>query len=90
MDTINDAELMLTRREAAGFLRERGFPVSQATLATLVSRGGGPRYFRFGPRALYKVNDLLDWAAAKLSAPRRSTAEADRAARRSAPASPNK
>jgi hypothetical protein len=68
---------LLTRAEAAQFLRERGFPVAAKTLATLVSRGGGPLYKRFGGRALYCAEDLLAWAEARCSPPRRSTAEAD-------------
>ena len=68
---------LLTRTEAAQFLQQRGFPIAARTLATLVSRGGGPTYLRFGQRALYRVEDLAAWAEARLAPPRRSTAEAD-------------
>ena len=68
---------LLTRAEAAHFLRERGFPIAAKTLATLVSRGNGPPYRRFGGRAIYDPKDLLAWAEARCSPPRRSTAEAD-------------
>jgi hypothetical protein len=85
-DTTGDADPMLPRREAASFLRKRGFQVAEASLATWASRGGGPRYYKFGPKAIYKPSDLLDWAEAKLSAPRCSTAEAD-CAEQSAPRS---
>jgi hypothetical protein len=68
---------LLTRAEAASFLQNHGFPVAAKTLATLVSRGGGPTYRRFGQRALYRTEDLLAWAEARCSPPRRSSAEAD-------------
>jgi hypothetical protein len=53
-----------TRVQAAKFLNERGFPVTETTLATKNSRGGGPRYFKFGKYALYTGADLLEWATA--------------------------
>lgn len=69
----------LGRGAAADFLAERGFPCTPATLATLASRGGGPPFTKFGPRALYRPRDLIAWAQGKLSSPRRSTSEADAA-----------
>ena len=68
---------LLTRVEAAQFLQQHGFPVAAKTLATMVSRGGGPAYRRFGQRALYRAEDLADWAESRCSPPRRSSAEAD-------------
>ena len=68
---------LLNRVEAARFLQERGFPVAARTLATMVSRGNGPTYRRFGQRAIYDPKDLLAWAEARCSPPRRSTAEAE-------------
>jgi len=69
---------LLNRVEAARFLQERGFPVAAKTLATLVSRGNGPTYRRFGGRALYCAEDLLAWAESRCSPPRRSSADAER------------
>jgi hypothetical protein len=77
---MTEINLLLDRRAAADFLAERGFPCSPATLATAVTRGGGPAFQKFGPRVLYRQSDLVAWAEGKLSAPRRSTSEADRAA----------
>ena len=71
---------LLTRVEAARFLQQRGFPVAARTLATLVSRGGGPAYRRFGQRALYRTEDLIAWAESRCSPPRRNSAEGERAA----------
>ena len=65
----------LTRPEAAQFLTERGFTISKNTLMKMASAGGGPIYRIFGHRAVYAPNDLLSWAEAKLSSPRRSTSE---------------
>jgi len=70
----------LTRTEAAQFLSQRGYPVAARTLATLVSRGGGPAYRKFGRRALYRTEDLIAWAESRCSPPRRNSAEGERAA----------
>jgi hypothetical protein len=72
-----DCDTLLARDQAAAALTAAGFPVSKATLATMASRGHGPIYRRFGPRALYRWGDLITWAEGRLSAPRRSTSEAD-------------
>jgi hypothetical protein len=70
-----DPNTLLGRRETAAALTEAGFKVSAETLTTMASRGGGPPYQRFGPRALYCWDDALKWARGRLSAPRRSAAE---------------
>jgi hypothetical protein len=71
------ADVRLTRRKTADALTEAGFPVKEGTLATKATRGGGPPYQKFGSRALYRWGDALLWAKGRLSAPRRSTSEAD-------------
>ena len=76
---MTEINLLLDRRAAADFLAERGFPCTPATLATLASRGGGPPFTKFGPRALYRPRDLIAWAQGKLSSPRLSTSKADAA-----------
>ncbi len=70
---------LLDRRAASVLLAELGFPCAAATLATLATRGGGPPFSKFGCRALYRRADLVAWAQAKLTPPRRSTSEADAA-----------
>jgi hypothetical protein len=67
-----DPNALLGRKETADALSEAGYP---ATLTTMASRGGGPPYQLFGPRALYRWGESLDWARQRLSAPRRSAAE---------------
>jgi hypothetical protein len=42
MDQFDKEDRLLTREAAAAFLTECGFPISAATLATMISRGGGP------------------------------------------------
>ena len=66
----------LLRPESADFLTERGFPTTKFTLQKMATTGGGPVYRIWGNRALYLRDDLLTWAEAKLSPPRRSTSEA--------------
>ena len=66
----------LSRKEAAAYLSGRGFRTSPLTLAKLVTVGGGPIYYRFGHRAVYKSQDLDAWAKTKLSAPMTSSSQA--------------
>jgi hypothetical protein len=64
-----DLETLLTRRQLADALTKAGFPTSPATLATKASRGGGPPYQRYGPRAMYRWNSALQWANGLLRSP---------------------
>ena len=68
-------EALLTRDQTATALTEMGFLVKSKTLATKATRGGGPPYRKFGPRALYRWGDALQWAHGRLAPPRRSTSE---------------
>jgi hypothetical protein len=72
-----DPETLLRRRPAAVALSNAGFPTAAATLATLACRGGGPPFRRYGRVPLYRWGELLAWAESRLSAPMRSTSEAD-------------
>jgi hypothetical protein len=58
--------LLLTRREAVEYLRERGFPVTVGMLARYASNGTGPRYTRFSKFSLHKPADLDVWASQML------------------------
>jgi hypothetical protein len=77
MAVPKDPETLLTRRELAEALGEVGFPIAVATLNTKASRGGGPPYRRFGPRALHPWGLSLEWAREKLGPLVSSTAELD-------------
>ena len=70
-----DPDKLLTRDQAAEALTEAGYPTSSSTLATKATRGGGPVMRKFGPRVLYRWDDLLLWAQSKTSEPRRTTSE---------------
>jgi hypothetical protein len=72
-----DPDALLTRAKTADALTEAGFPIAEATLATKATRGGGPPYQLFGPRALYRWRYALEWAQASLTEPRLSTSEGD-------------
>lgn len=63
----------LTRAEAAGYLNERGLPITKNTLQKMATTGGGPVYRLFGTRTVYTASDLDAWVEQKLEPPRRST-----------------
>ena len=50
----------LTPKEAATFLR-----LSVRTLAKHRVYGGGPRFYKFGRKILYAIDDLEAWANAR-------------------------
>ena len=52
---------LLSRRDTALAIAALGLPMSEATLATKASRGGGPPYRVFGRTALYQWGDVLKW-----------------------------
>lgn len=65
----------LTRKQAAEFLTERGFPVAATTLQKYATIGGGPEYQKFGNRSLYKPEKLIKWAESRIQEPRHNTSE---------------
>lgn len=73
----DDPNALLTRKAAAAVLNAAGYPVAEKTLATKATRGGGPPFAKFGPRALYRWSDALRWAQSRLGPPIGSTSEAD-------------
>jgi hypothetical protein len=73
----SNPDARLTREQNSDALKESGFPVENATLATKVTRGGGPPFHKFGARVLYRWGDALAWAQSRLSSPRRNTSEGD-------------
>ncbi len=72
---------ILTRKQVAEALRERGYPITQATLSTMATRGRGPSFVKFGRHTLYNLDAALAWAEGRCSPPRRVACEgASRAA----------
>ncbi len=72
----SDPNARLDRKTLALTMTAAGFPISQATLATLASRGGGPAFQLWGRKPLYRWGSALEWAESRLTAPVRSTSEA--------------
>src|SRR5215510_13492139 len=70
-----DGVRRLSRKEAAEFLTDLGYKTAAATLAKLASIGGGPVFESFGRKPLYRETNLLAWARAKTTGPRRSTSD---------------
>jgi hypothetical protein len=74
--TDNQTRRWLRRPQASEHIETTfNIPCSEATLATWATRGNGPPYSRVGNTALYRIEDLDQWALEKLSTPRRSTSE---------------
>lgn len=63
------------RADVPAYMKEKhGIPVALATLNKLAVGGGGPAMQYAGRIPLYSPEDLDAWAAERLSAPVRSTA----------------
>ena len=74
---MHDGEIYMTTKEAAEYLG-----LSDRTLESYRSRGGGPMFHYFGRRVLYLLDDLRAWAAERR---RRSTSDSGSGGRRSPP-----
>ena len=74
-DMAAEFERRLDRRQAADFLSARGYRTAPATLAKLACIGGGPTFESLGRKPLYREADLIEWARAKTTGPRRSTSD---------------
>ena len=62
------------RKAAQALFRSLGYPVTARQLEKLAHSGNGPRFVRFGRRALYDPAELIAWAESRISAPRAHTA----------------
>lgn len=64
----------LRREEASAYLREvYGIRLATATLAKMVTTGGGPRYFKANRSPLYPTDELDAWAQRHLGPLRSSS-----------------
>lgn len=70
-----NTELNLRPEQAAEYLEGKNTPCSVATLATLRTRGGGPKFRKFGRMILYTPKSLDEWVESRLSDPVASTSE---------------
>ena len=66
---------MLRRRELAAALTEEGYKISPATLSTLATIGGGPRFRKFGRYPIYDFDEALQWARSRCTPVVTSTSE---------------
>ena len=73
----SDLDTLLTRKATAAALTAAGYPVTEKTLATKATRGGGPPFQKFGRVPLYRWCNSLGWARSKLGPLMGSTSEAD-------------
>jgi hypothetical protein len=67
---------LLTETEAAIVATEEGVPVAPRTLANWRWSGNGPPFVKVLRRVRYRRADVVAWARAQISAPRKSTSEA--------------
>jgi hypothetical protein len=68
----------LNRSQQAEYCQQRGLKITKSQITKLAHIGGGPEYQIWGNRAVSTPEQMDDWIAARLSAPRRSTSEAPR------------
>jgi hypothetical protein len=69
-------DTLFTRIQAAAYLSEKHkLKTSPKSLAKYVVTGGGPRYRKHGSRAIYTQTHLDEYAASKITEPRKSTSE---------------
>jgi len=67
MGTMSTSKRILRRDEASEYLRETyNIRCAPATLAKMVSTGGGPRYHKVNRSPLYPVAELDVWARKQL------------------------
>ena len=72
MDTstlLEELGPLMSRKEAARYLTERGLQTAPQTLARKFCEGTGPLCSSLGRRAMYYRKDLDDWFAEQLAAP---------------------
>ena len=71
-----DDDKLLTRKQAAAYLTERGMQTSAATLAKWYStRSDGPPVEHWGRYPKYRKGRLRKWALDRLTAPRTSSSQ---------------
>jgi hypothetical protein len=57
---------LMTQREAASYLTEKGYPIHETQLSLLGKTGDGPRFTKLGSTKVFYEEDLDAWLAAKL------------------------
>ena len=72
-----EVQEMFNRRQAAAYLRGKGYPIAAATLASWAVYGKGPKFARFGRTPLYRRDELDRWSSGQTSFEANSTAAHD-------------
>jgi hypothetical protein len=72
---------LMSRKQAARYLTERGLETAPQTLARRFCEGTGPLCTSLSRRAMYYRKHLDDWFNEQLAAPRRSSSAPRQAAR---------
>jgi len=67
---LDASDPLLSRKEAAIYLSERGLTTAPQTLARKFHEGVGPLCTKLGGRAMYRQSHLDEYFAKQLSAPR--------------------
>jgi|GEM_PF-1417682 len=75
---LDPSDSLLSRKEAATSLSERGLTTAAQTLARKFHEGMGPLCPRLGGRAMYRKSHLDEYFGRQLSAPRTSSSQARR------------
>lgn len=75
-DTSSSQKQNLRRDEASAYLLQRyNIRCAPATLAKMVTTGGGPRYFKSNRSPLYPRDELDSWATRHLGPLRSSSSD---------------
>jgi len=72
---LDASDPLLSRKEAASYLSERGLTTAPQTLARKFHEGVGPLCTKLGGRAMYRQSHLDEYFAKQLSPPRRFSSE---------------
>jgi len=59
---------LVTLPELLAVLKKAGFPTSRPTMHKLQARGDGPNFYVYGNRAIYRVEDAIQWALSRTRA----------------------
>jgi hypothetical protein len=72
-----DPDAQLGRKELAEALTAAGYKTAESTLASMATRGGGPKYRKYGKYPIYRWGDALEWVKSRLGPVVSSTSELD-------------
>jgi hypothetical protein len=73
----HNPDVLLRRKRLAEALTACGYQITEKTLATMVTRGGGPPYHLWGRFPVYRWASALVWAEGRLSVANLTTSQED-------------